>query len=198
MPPTNMEREGVLNRIKKEVKNGHKAVTVWLTGLSGAGKSTIAKAVESLLFENNIQVHVLDGDVLRSGINADLGFSPEDRRENIRRVSEICKQFNDTGVVVISALISPSTSDRSMARAIIGEGSFAEVFVNAPIDCCIERDPKGLYKKAIAGEIPEFTGISAVYESPSSPALILETDKEYIEESATKLADFIMKQILIP
>lgn len=187
-----------MEQLTREERNGHRGITIWLTGLSGAGKSTIAKATEAKLFERNVHIYVLDGDVLRAGINKDLGFTAEDRKENIRRVSEMCKGFNNTGFVVIAALISPYTKDRSMARTIIGDERFAEIYINASIDCCIQRDPKGLYKKAIAGDIPNFTGISDVYEPPAFPALTLETEKESIEVTVEKLTAFIQQKIVLP
>lgn len=184
-----------MNNKNAESRSNSKGITIWLTGLSGSGKSTIARATSERLLKNNITTQVLDGDILRTGINKDLGFSAQDRSENIRRVSEISKLFNNAGIVVISALISPYNKDRISAAKIIGDNVFSEVYVNAPIDCCIKRDPKGLYKKAINGEIPNFTGISDVYEPPLSADLTLNTDKESIEESVDILSGFIMSKI---
>jgi adenylylsulfate kinase len=154
---------------------GHRPVTLWFTGLSGSGKSTIANEVERRLVERGVAAYVLDGDNVRHGLNGDLGFSPEDREENIRRVGEVCRLFHDAGLVVLTAFISPYRADRDGARALHPDGGFAEVFVDTPIEVCEARDPKGLYRKARAGEIPEFSGISAPYEAPDEPELRLRT-----------------------
>lgn len=183
-----------ITNVEKETRNGHSACIIWLTGLSGAGKSTIAANTEKELFALGIYTHILDGDNLRTGISNGLSFSPDGRSENIRRTSEVAKLFNDAGIVVITALISPYTKDRDMARAIIGIDRFIEVFVDAPIDCCIVRDPKGLYKKAIAGTIPVFTGISDVYEHPEHPALHLHTQISSITECVRTLTDIVIQK----
>ncbi len=182
----------------REQRNGHKGYTVWLTGLSGAGKSTVAQNAAKALFEKNVYVHVLDGDKLRKGINNDLGFTAEDRKENIRRVSEMCKEFNSIGIVTIAAFISPYINDRNMSRSIIGNERFSEIYINAPIECCVQRDPKGLYKKAIAGDISNFTGISDVYEPPTHPDLTLHTDQENVVQSVERLVAFIQQKIQLP
>ncbi len=174
--------EGFVTRIDREQKQGHRAVTLWFTGLSGSGKSSIARGLERLLFSQNIPVYRLDGDNLRYGLNRDLGFSNADRSENIRRVSEVARLFNQAGVTVICSFISPFEKDREAAREIIGADSFVEVFVNTPLEVCEERDPHGLYKKARSGEIREFTGISSPYEAPSNPHLVLDTSKLRLEE----------------
>lgn len=153
---------------------GHQGGVVWLTGLSGAGKSTIGVALEAHLFAEGMNVVLLDGDNLRHGLTADLGFSPEDRRENLRRVGEVAALFAKSGAIVITALISPYAEDRARARK-AANGQFIEVYVDADIDTCKDRDPKGLYAKAIRGEIPEFTGISAPYETPDTPDLSIDT-----------------------
>ena len=148
---------------------------VWLTGLSGSGKSTIANRVAQTLFDQGKRVYVLDGDTLRQGLNKDLGFSPKDREENIRRAGEVAKLFRLTGFIVIAAFISPYKKDRDAVRSIVDAGHFFEVHVHADVQECIRRDPKGLYEKALAGKIPEFTGVSAPYEAPESPELLINT-----------------------
>ncbi len=158
-----------------ERRNGHRGAVVWFTGLSGAGKSTIAREVEWRLFEMGKQVFVLDGDNIRHGLNRDLGFSPEDRAENIRRIGEVAKLFREQGNIVLTAFISPYRKDRELVRQLLPPGDFFEVYVKCDVETCIQRDPKGLYQKALRGEIPEFTGISAPYEPPDHPDLVLDT-----------------------
>ena len=175
--------------IKKEDRerlNGHKAVVLWFTGLSGCGKSTLAQAVEHALFERGCRTIVLDGDNIRHGLNKNLGFSPEDREENIRRIGEVANLFIQAGVIAMTAFISPYRADRDKARARAGD-AFFEVYVKCDLGICEERDPKGLYKKARAGEIREFTGISAPYEDPLDPELIVDTGEETLEESTAKV-----------
>jgi len=156
--------------------------TLWLTGLSGAGKSTIACALERRLLDGGHAAYVLDGDNVRHGLNRDLGFSPQDRTENIRRIAEVARLLNDAGLIVITAFISPYREDREMARSIIGGDDFLEVHVNTPIQVCEERDPKGFYKLARAGELPAFTGISAPYEPPQDPLCTVDTAVNSIDE----------------
>ncbi|MBF0356452.1 MAG: adenylyl-sulfate kinase [Alphaproteobacteria bacterium] len=170
--------------------NGHKGGVIWLTGLSGAGKSTVAMEVEHQLLRKGRQVYVLDGDNLRQGLNSDLGFSPEDRTENIRRVGEVAHLFASAGTIVITAFISPYQADRDRVRTIQPE-TFHEVYVKAGVGECTKRDPKGLYAKAIKGEIPEFTGISAPYEAPEAPELVVETEGHSVESSVAQLLDYI-------
>jgi adenylyl-sulfate kinase len=158
-------------------RNEHAGVVLWLTGLSASGKSTIAEALERELFNKGRQVYVLDGDKMRLGLCSDLNFSPESRKENIRRVGEVAKLFADAGIICITAFISPYRSDRDLVRSIMPAGSFIEVFVNAPLAVCEQRDPKGLYARARAGLIKDFTGISAPYEPPVQPELELHTDQ---------------------
>lgn len=178
---------------KKDRENllKQRGVVLWFTGLSGSGKSTLARAVEKRLFEANHLNYVLDGDNIRFGLNKNLGFSPEDRTENIRRIGEVAKLFADAGVIVLTAFISPYKEDRNAARALLPDGEFIEVFVDCPVEECEKRDVKGLYKKARAGEIKEFTGISAPYEAPDSPELVIETAKFSIEEAA----DIVLKYL---
>ncbi|MTV40172.1 adenylyl-sulfate kinase [Duganella radicis] len=166
---------------------GQQAATVWLTGLSGAGKSTLAYALERRLCSEGRLAYVLDGDNLRHHLNSDLGFTSRDRRENIRRSAEVARLLNDAGLIVICAFISPLRSDRELARTIIGPDNFIETYVSTPCAICEERDPKGLYQKARAGLIPEFTGISAPYEVPLEPALALDTEQLTIDQACTRL-----------
>ena len=183
-----------LNRAAREGRNKHRAFVVWLTGLSGAGKSTLADMLEQYLFEMGLNVYVLDGDNIRTGINKDLDFSKEGRKENIRRVAEVAKLFCDAGVIVITAFISPYAEDRKMARDIIGADDFIEVFVDASLECCIKRDVKGLYAKALAGEISLFTGITDLYEPPAAPDIYLNTE----DNDVTQCLSELIKNINIP
>jgi adenylylsulfate kinase len=178
--------------------NRHNSVVLWFTGLSGSGKSTIANAVEKQLYEKGLRTYLLDGDNIRHGINQDLSFNPSDRKENIRRIGEISKLFVDAGMIVITAFISPYLQDRSLARSILEEGEFIEVYIKCSLDECEKRDPKGLYKKARTGEISEFTGISSPYEEPNSPEIIIETDRLSIKESAEQVIHYLMENGLIP
>lgn len=171
---------------------GQRGCVVWLTGLSGSGKSTVALRVERRLLELGKVAYTLDGDNIRHGLCSDLGFKPEDRRENIRRVGEIVRLMADAGVVAIVALISPYRKDRASVRDRIPEGRFVEVFVNAPLKVCEERDPKGLYARARSGEIPNFTGISAPYEAPESPELVLRTDENDIDACVDQVVEAIV------
>jgi adenylylsulfate kinase len=188
-----------VSRQQKEGLNGHRSFTLWLTGLSASGKSTIARYLEERLHKDGIRTFMLDGDNTRMGINKDLDFSPEGRKENIRRVAEIAKLMNDAGIVVIACFISPMVIDRAMAKQIIGENSFIEVFVDASLDVCKERDPKGLYKKAIAGEIKEFTGISAPYEAPLAADIHIETNIISAIRSSGEVYEWLkLKKYLLP
>lgn len=180
-----------LDRDARAKRNGHKGVVIWFTGLSGSGKSTLATAVETALFERGCQAYILDGDNVRHGLNKDLGFSPEDREENIRRIGEVAHLFADSGVIVLTAFISPYQKDREAARKLNEKGEFLEVFCECPLDKCEERDPKGLYKKARAGEIKEFTGIDAPYEEPGEAELVIHTGDETVEESAGKVIAYL-------
>ena len=168
-----------------------KGAVLWFTGLSGSGKSTLAHAVEERLFEKGHLTYVLDGDNVRHGLNKNLGFSPEDREENIRRIGEVGKLFADAGIIAMTAFISPYRKDRDNARALLEEGRFIEIYCACSLDVCEERDPKGLYKKARIGEIKEFTGISAPYEAPEHPEMVIETDKLTLEASVDKIIDVL-------
>jgi bifunctional enzyme CysN/CysC len=189
--------EGKITAQARSAQHGHRGAVVWLTGLSGSGKSTIAQALERELFIRAMHPYVLDGDNVRHGLNSNLGFSPEDRVENIRRVSEVAKLMADAGNVVITAFISPYRADRQRARAIAMEGNaeFIEVFVDAPLEVCEERDPKSLYKKARAGEIREFTGIDAPYELPVDPEIVVQTNQQSVEESVASILERLLPRL---
>jgi len=178
---------GHVGRGDREKLLGQRGACVWLTGLSGSGKSTVAVATEAELVRRGHLAYVLDGDNVRHGLNKNLGFSPEDRTENIRRIGEVAKLFTDAGVLVFTSFISPYRADRDAARGLFGDGDFIEVYVEADVATCEGRDPKGLYKKARAGEIPEFTGISAPYEAPEKPELVLSTASLSVEQSVARL-----------
>ncbi len=182
---------GKISREDRSNLMGQKGVTVWLTGLSGSGKSTIAVELEHALIENGLHAYILDGDNVRHGLNKNLGFSPEDRSENIRRIGEVAKLFTDANMITITAFISPYKEDRDQARKLQGEGDFIEVYVKCPVEVCEERDTKGLYKKARKGEIKEFTGISAPYEEPDSPELTLDTSKLSVEDSTREILKYL-------
>jgi len=175
----------------REELNGHKTAVIWLTGLPAAGKSTIAVELQSKLFARGNHVFILDGDNVRHGLNKNLGFTKEDRSENIRRVSEVAKLFTEAGFIAITSFISPYTKDRDNVRKLLPEGDFIEVYVKATLSECEARDPKGLYKKARNGEIQEFTGISAPYEEPQHPEIIVDTVIETKEESVQKIIDYL-------
>lgn len=177
-------------KVTKEVRaklKGQRPAVLWFTGLSGSGKSTLANALEARLTAEGHHTYLLDGDNVRHGLNRNLGFSPEDREENIRRVGEVAKLFVDAGLLVMTAFISPYRADRDQVRALLPDGEFLEVFVDTPLEVCEERDPKGLYKKARAGEIPEFTGISAPYEAPEAAEIVVRTDGCTVEEGVEQI-----------
>lgn len=175
--------DALLSRAEREQRLGQRARAIWLTGLSGAGKSTMAINLERRLFADGFLVQVLDGDNVRSGINRDLGFSEADRQENIRRIAEVARLFCQAGIVTICAAVSPTRALRELARQIIGPGDFLEIYVSAPLDVCEQRDVKGLYKKARDGALPDFTGVSAPYEAPEAPWLELPTQELSIGQS---------------
>lgn len=183
------------SRQEKEAFLGQKGMTLWFTGLSGSGKSTVAVAMEKALAGKGIFCRIIDGDNVRCGLNAGLGFSPEDRKENIRRVAEVCKLFTQTGIVTLATFISPTRELRGMAKEIIGEDDFIEVYVSTPIEECERRDIKGLYAKARRGEIKEFTGVSAPFEAPLSPDIEIDTSALDIEESVEKIISAVMPKI---
>lgn len=175
----------------RQALTGHRSAVLWFTGLSGAGKSTLAVEVEKRLHQRGIHTYVLDGDNVRHGLNKNLGFSPEDRAENIRRIGEVSKLFVDAGVMTLSAFISPYQKDRAIVRELVEEGEFVEIYVKCSLEECEKRDPKGLYKKARAGEIKGFTGIDDPYEEPQNPELIVETDKHPLEESVAQIIRYL-------
>jgi len=180
-----------VSRKQKEAKNGHPAFVVWLTGYSGSGKSTVANALEVELFNNNHRTFCLDGDNTRLGINKDLGFSSADRTENIRRVAEMSKLFLESGTIVITSFISPLISDRNMAKEIIGESDFVEVFINCPLEICEQRDVKGLYAKARNGQIKDFTGIDSPFEAPENPDLNILSSEKSIAECVNEIIEYL-------
>ena len=185
----------MLTRADKEALLGQRGLMLWMTGLSGSGKSTLAIALERELQRRGILCRILDGDNIRSGINNNLGFSPADRRENIRRIAEVARLFVDTGIVTIAAFISPSEELRRMAAGIVGEEDFVEIYVSTPLRVCEERDVKGLYAKARRGEISEFTGISAPFEAPQSPALSIDTSASPLGDCVEDVLKLILPKI---
>ena len=176
---------------ERQKRNGHKSAVIWFTGLSGSGKSTVSVALEKALFNEGKQTYRLDGDNVRHGLNKNLGFSPEDRTENIRRIGEVAKLMVDAGSITVTAFISPYKQDRDNVRAILEDGEFIEVYTKCSVEECEKRDPKGLYKKARSGEIPEFTGISAPYEAPDHPEIILDTEHESIDQSVDRVIQYL-------
>ena len=176
---------------------GQRPATVWLTGLSGAGKSTLAERLETRLLASGRACYRLDGDEIRTGLNKDLGFSPADRHENIRRIAEVARLLNEAGVIAITAFISPYRADRAMAREIIGPERFLEVYLSTTLAVCEGRDVKGLYRRARSGQLPEFTGVSAPYEPPESPSLGLDTGAESIETSVERLAHSVEAAVML-
>jgi len=187
-----------ITREDRQKLNGHRGAVLWFTGLSGCGKSTIANAVDQLLHRQGVHTFVLDGDNIRMGLNRNLGFSPEDRTENIRRIGEVAKLFADAATIVSSAFISPYAADRELVRALLPEGTFVEILVQASIETCEARDPKGLYRKARAGEISDFTGIDAPYEAPESPEIILDSDTKGVEELANEVIAWLKANDILP
>lgn len=187
-----------ITRKHREERNGHKGAVLWLTGLSGAGKSTLAHAVEERLFELGCWSYVFDGDNIRHGLNKDLGFSPEARRENIRRISEVGKLFLDMGVISLAAFISPYRSDREAARALIGGPDFLEVYCKCSLETCESRDVKGRYKAARAGAIPEFTGISAPYEAPENAEIVVDTESKPLDTCVDEVIAYLVEHGFIP
>ncbi|MBN2372411.1 adenylyl-sulfate kinase [bacterium] len=188
---------GAIAKADRERLLNQRGVVIWFTGISGSGKSTLAHAVEEELFERGHLSFVLDGDNIRHGLNKNLGFSPEDREENIRRIGEVANLFAQAGLIAMTAFISPYRADRDNARSLLQKGDFIEVFVKVPLGVAEERDPKGLYKKARAGEIKEFTGISAPYEEPLNPELVIDTSELDLAQSAAKVLNYLQDQGII-
>lgn len=184
-------RDNKITLTDRQHLNGHQSFVLWFTGLSGAGKSTLALEVEKELYKRQIRSYVLDGDNIRQGLNNDLGFNPEERRENIRRIGEVAKLFFDAGIVALAAFISPYQEDRASVRGLFKPGRFVEIYVKCALEECERRDPKSLYKKAHRGVIQNFTGISAPYEVPAGPELIVETDNQTPAESAQKIISYL-------
>jgi len=195
--PNVIRQKGSVCRSDRNRLNMHRNGLVLFTGLSASGKSTIAHTVEKELFDRAIRAYVLDGDNLRHGLNADLGFSVEDRRENIRRVAEVSRLMVDAGLIVLAAFVSPFRTDRAFVRALFGDHEFAEVYVRCSLEECEKRDPKGFYAKARAGLISNYTGVSAPYEEPEEPDLVLDTEILDVGESAKIVLDFLIKKCLI-
>ncbi len=189
--------ESIVSKAERAERKQQKPCVIWFTGLSGSGKSTLANALERALFERGHHSYLLDGDNVRQGLNSDLGFSDEARVENIRRIGETAKLFVDAGLIVMTAFISPFRTERELARNLVEEDEFIEVHVSASLDVCEERDPKGLYKKARAGEIPNFTGIGSAYEAPENPDLLVDTGKNDVGTCAEQLVDYLAKKGVI-
>ncbi len=186
-----------ITRSNRESKNGHQSLVVWFTGLSASGKSTLALAVQEKLYNSGYQTYVLDGDNVRYGLCSDLGFSAFDRKENLRRIAEVSKLMVEAGIIVLTAFISPFQKDRESVRSLFSESDFIEIYCNATLKICEKRDPKGLYKKARAGEIDEFTGISSPYEVPSNPQLICKTGEDSIENNVNKVLALLRERKII-
>lgn len=182
-----------VNHDERCKQKSQKPCVLWFTGLSGSGKSTVANAVEAFLFKNNNHSYLLDGDNVRHGLNQDLSFNEQDRVENIRRIGEVTKLFTDSGLIVLSAFISPFQSDRQRVRDLFDNGQFVEVFIDTPIEICEQRDPKGLYKKARSGEIKNFTGLDSPYEAPETPEIHLDTTEKTLEELAEEVIAYLRK-----
>lgn len=183
--------QGAVTREVRAQRYGQRPATLWFTGLSGSGKSTIAHAVEEALVARGCLAYVLDGDNVRHGLNCDLGFSPEERRENIRRIGEVARLFTDAGMLCICAFVSPYRADRDRIRASMQPGDFVEIFVDASVETCAKRDPKGLYRKARAGEIADLTGVGAPYEAPNAPELVLDTERQSLGQSVEEVLRYL-------
>lgn len=184
-----------ISREQREKISGYKSVLIWFTGLSGSGKSTLANALEVYLHNQGVPTYILDGDNIRSGLNKDLDFSEESRKENIRRISEVSKLFLDAGVIVLTAFISPFRKDRQAARDLVGEENFLEVHVDCPLEVCEQRDVKGLYAKARRGEIPDFTGITSPFEVPENAGITVNTDKHSLDECLKQLINKVLPKL---
>ncbi|MEB7825504.1 adenylyl-sulfate kinase [Staphylococcus chromogenes] len=187
-----------VTKAERQAHHNHKSAILWFTGLSGSGKSTISVALEKALFERGLNTYRLDGDNVRHGLNNNLGFSPEDRQENIRRIAEVSKLMVDAGLIALTAFISPYKADRDRAREIVEDGEFIEIYTKASVEACEKRDPKGLYQKARKGEIPEFTGISAPYEAPEQPEIVIDTEETSIEEAVLQIINYLETHDYIP
>lgn len=186
-----------VTRARREAQNGHRGAIIWFTGLSGAGKSTLAHAVEEELYQRGCRTYVLDGDNVRHGLCGDLGFSAQDRVENIRRIGEMAKLFMEAGVIVLTAFISPFRADREHVRGMVEHGDFIEIYCDSPLEVCEQRDVKGMYKKARAGQIAEFTGISSPYEAPENPELTVKTGEEELDACVQQVIGEMMQRNII-
>ena len=186
-----------VTRERRNQLNNHKSVVIWFTGLSGSGKSTLAHSVEEILFSKGCRTYVLDGDNVRHGLTSNLGFSNEDRKENIRRIGEVTKLMMEAGLIILTAFISPFREDRIAVRNLISDGDFIEIYCKASLENCEARDLKGLYKRARLGEIKNYTGINSPYEIPDNPELIIDTDKEVLEESVSKIVSFLQTKSIV-
>ena len=186
-----------VTRERRNQLNNHKSVVIWFTGLSGSGKSTLAHSVEEILFSKGCRTYVLDGDNVRHGLTSNLGFSNEDRKENIRRIGEVTKLMMEAGLIILTAFISPFREDRIAVRNLISDGDFIEIYCKASLENCEARDIKGLYKRARLGEIKNYTGINSPYEIPDNPELIIDIDKESLEESVSKIVSFLQTKSIV-
>lgn len=192
-----MWHKAVVTKEDRNQLNQHRSAVIWFTGLSGSGKSTLANAVDLKLFQNKVRSYVLDGDNIRHGLNQGLGFSERDRKENIRRIGEVAKLFVDSGIITLTAFISPFQEDRDRVRQLFRNKEFIEVYVKCALEECERRDPKGLYKKARIGEIQHFTGISSPYEAPLNPEIIIDTEHVAVDEASTKIIDYLRRNKII-
>jgi adenylylsulfate kinase len=192
-----VEHPSKITKQDRERRNGHRSFILWFTGISGSGKSTIAHRLEERLFEIGVRTYVLDGDNIRTGLNKGLGFSAEDREENIRRIGQVAKLFVDAGLVVLTAFISPYKKDRAVARSLVEDDEFVEIYVKCPLEICEQRDVKGLYEKARRGMVKQFTGIDDPYEEPENPEIIVETDKADLEQCVEEILNFLEAERLV-
>jgi len=186
-----------VSKVMREEQSGHKGVLLWFTGFSGSGKSTISQALELRLYELGIRTYILDGDNIRKGLNKDLGFSLDDRHENIRRIGEVGRLFSDAGILTMAAFISPLREDRNLVRKLFKAGDFIEIWVRSSLECCESRDVKGLYKRARAGEIEDFTGISSPYQPPAEPEIIVDSEKYSVDECVNDIIAFLLTKGII-
>jgi len=195
--PNTVYHNATVTRERRNQLNGHKSVVIWFTGLSGSGKSTLAHSVEEKLYNLGCRTYVLDGDNVRHGLSSNLSFSDDDRKENIRRIGEAAKLMMESGVIAMTAFISPFKKDRNLVRQLLPQGDFIEIYCNTSLEVCESRDVKGLYKRARAGEIKNYTGIDSPYEEPDDPELVIDTESESLEESVTKVINFLkFKEII--
>jgi len=195
--PNTIYHNTTVTRERRNQLNGHKSVVIWFTGLSGSGKSTLAHSVEEELYNLDCRTFVLDGDNVRHGLSSNLSFSDDDRKENIRRIGEVAKLMMESGGIAMTAFISPFKKDRNLVRQLLPQGDFIEIYCNASLEACETRDVKGLYKRARAGEIKNYTGIDSPYEAPDNPELIIDTESESLEESIAKVVDFLKSKEII-